>query len=215
MLDEIRSKIAPFNARLVAVSKTQPVENIRKLYDAGQRVFGENRVQELVEKQAQMPADIDWHLIGHLQKNKVRQIAPFVKMIHSVDSLKLLQTIDNEAVRLSRVIDCLLQFHIAEEESKFGFSETEAIEMLQSPDFFLLKNIQICGVMGMATFTENTAQVRQEFRELHRIFENLKTRFFSEKPYFKEISMGMSGDFEIALEEGATFVRIGSLLFSN
>lgn len=215
MLDEIRSKIAPFNARLVAVSKTQPVENIRKLYDAGQRVFGENRVQELVEKQAQMPADIDWHLIGHLQKNKVRQIAPFVKMIHSVDSLKLLQTIDNEAVRLGRVIDCLLQFHIAEEESKFGFSETEAIEMLQSPDFFLLKNIQICGVMGMATFTENTAQVRQEFRELHRIFENLKTRFFSEKPYFKEISMGMSGDFEIALEEGATFVRIGSLLFSN
>lgn len=215
MLDEIRSKIAPFNARLVAVSKTQPVENIRKLYDAGQRVFGENRVQELVEKQAQMPADIDWHLIGHLQKNKVRQIAPFVKMIHSVDSLKLLQTIDNEAVRLGRVIDCLLQFHIAEEESKFGFSETEAIEMLQSPDFFLLKNIQICGVMGMATFTENTAQVRQEFRELHRIFENLKTRFFSENPYFKEISMGMSGDFEIALEEGATFVRIGSLLFSN
>lgn len=213
MLDEIRLKLAPFDARLVAVSKTHPASEILKLYGAAQRIFGENRVHELLEKQAGLPADIEWHLIGHLQTNKARQIAPFVSLIHSMDSLKLLQAVDSEAVKCDRVIDCLLQFHIAEEESKFGFSENEAVEMLQSLQFLALKNVRVCGVMGMATYTEDRAQVRKEFRELKGVFDRLKARFFSEKPFFKEISMGMSGDFEIALEEGATLVRIGSLLF--
>jgi PLP dependent protein len=213
ILQKIQTDLLPFGARLVAVSKTQPIAALEALYAQGQRLFGENRVQELLGKQAVLPSDIEWHIIGHLQSNKVRQIAPFVSMIHSVDSLKLLQVIDNEAVRGGRTIECLLQFHIAEEETKFGFSESEASEMLQSDAFILLKNVKIRGVMGMASFSENKEQVRAEFRSLRAIFERLKVDFFEKNVDFNEISMGMSGDYPIALEEGATLVRVGSLLF--
>lgn len=198
---------------LVAVSKTQPPERVLELYRQGQRVFGENRVQELVEKAGVLPKDIEWHLIGHLQTNKVKFIAPFVSLIHSVDSPRLLLEIDKQAHRVNRVLDCLLQFHIATEESKFGFDETEAVEMLGDPSVRALTGVRICGVMGMASFTEDKGQVRAEFRQLRGIFDRLKTRFFPEAPFFRQVSMGMSGDWQIAVEEGSTMVRIGSLIF--
>ncbi len=198
---------------LVAVSKTHPVERILELYQRGQRDFGENRVQELLEKAPHLPADIRWHLIGHLQTNKVRYIAPFIHMIHSVDSLRLLAEIEKQAAKSGRTIDCLLQFHIAEEESKFGLSEDEADVLLQSQEYHTMRHVRICGVMGMATFTDNTDQVRAEFRHLRCIFERLRTTYFAGAPHFREISMGMSSDWEIAVEEGSTIVRIGSLIF--
>jgi len=215
MLTEILRELASRNVRLVAVSKTHPPERILEIYQQGQRVFGENRAQEMLEKHAALPADIEWHLIGHLQTNKVKYIAPFVSLIHSVDSLKLLQEIDKQANKVGRVTDCLLQFHIAQEETKFGLDESEAREMLSSEAFRQLKNVRICGVMGMATFTDDEAQVRSEFRRLKTIFEKIRQEFFSDKPYFKEISMGMSGDWRIAVEEGSTMVRIGSLIFGE
>jgi len=199
---------------LIAVSKTQSIERLMELYAQGQRAFGENRVQELLEKQAAMPPDTEWHLIGHLQTNKVKMIAPFARMIHSVDSLKLLQEIDRQAIKAGRVLDCLLQFHVAQEETKFGLDVTEATTLLDSTDYAQLQHIRVCGIMGMASFTENQEQIRHEMRTLHHIFEQLKTAYFSEAPHFKEISMGMSGDWEIAVEEGSTMVRIGSLLFA-
>lgn len=198
---------------LVAVSKTHPVERILELYQRGQRDFGENRVQELLEKAPHLPTDIRWHLIGHLQTNKVRYIAPFIHMIHSVDSLRLLAEIEKQAAKAGRTIDCLLQFHIAEEETKFGLSEDEADALLQSQEYQAMRHVRICGVMGMATFTDNTDQVRAEFRHLRRIFERLRTTYFAGAPHFREISMGMSSDWEIAVEEGSTIVRIGSLIF--
>lgn len=198
---------------LVAVSKTHPVERILELYQRGQRDFGENRVQELLEKAPHLPADIRWHLIGHLQTNKVRYIAPFIHMIHSVDSLRLLAEIEKQAAKSGRTIDCLLQFHIAEEETKFGLSEDEADALLQSQEYHTMRHVRICGVMGMATFTDNTNQVRAEFRHLRRIFERLRTTYFADAAHFREISMGMSSDWEIAVEEGSTIVRIGSLIF--
>jgi pyridoxal phosphate enzyme (YggS family) len=215
MLKQIRSELDLKNARLVAVSKTHPVARILEVYEQGQRIFGENRPQEMLEKQSALPADIEWHLIGHLQTNKVKSIAPFVSLIHSVDSLRLLQEIDKQALKYNRVIDCLLQFHIAQEETKFGLNETEAIEILQDPAFSTLQNIRICGVMGMASFTEDTEQVRQEFRQLKSIFDRLKQLAFPQATYFREISMGMSSDWRIALEEGSTLVRIGSLIFGT
>lgn len=215
MLSQILSKIAPQNARLVAVSKTHPVDRILEIYRQGQRIFGENRPQEMLEKQAALPADVEWHLIGHLQTNKVKYIAPFVSLIHSVDSLYLLQEIDKQALKNNRVIDCLLQFHIAQEETKFGLNETEACEILESPAFSALQHVRICGVMGMASFTEDTGQIRQEFRQLKGIFDRLKARFFPQAEHFREISMGMSGDWQIALEEGSTLLRIGSLIFGQ
>jgi len=216
MLHELLSEIASKNARLVVVSKTQPVARILEIYQkAGQRIFGENRPQEMLEKQAALPADIEWHLIGHLQTNKVKSIAPFVALIHSVDSLRLLQEIDKQALKNNRVINCLLQFHIAQEETKFGLSEQEAIEILQSPEFAVLQNVRICGVMGMASFTEDTEQVRKEFRALKTVFDHLKAVFFPNSTHFHEISMGMSGDWRIALEEGSTMLRIGSLIFGE
>ncbi len=216
MLHELLSEIASKNARLVVVSKTQPVARILEIYQkAGQRIFGENRPQEMLEKQAALPADIEWHLIGHLQTNKVKSIAPFVALIHSVDSLRLLQEIDKQALKNNRVINCLLQFHIAQEETKFGLSEQEAIEILQSPEFAVLQNVRICGVMGMASFTEDTEQVRKEFRALKTVFDHLKAKFFPKSTHFHEISMGMSGDWRIALEEGSTMLRIGSLIFGE
>jgi pyridoxal phosphate enzyme (YggS family) len=185
------------------------------LYLKGQRIFGENRVQELQQKYETLPKDIEWHLIGHLQTNKVKFIAPYIALIHSVDSPELLREINKQAAKNNRVIDCLLQFHIASEESKFGLGEQEAADMLSDPAFSEMKNVRICGVMGMATFTDDQTLIRSEFRHLKSIFDALKTRFFEKAPWFCEISMGMSGDWEIALEEGSTLVRIGSLLFGN
>lgn len=215
MLDIITQKLAEKNARLVAVSKTHPPERIMPLYLKGQRIFGENRVQELQQKYETLPKDIEWHLIGHLQTNKVKFIAPYIALIHSVDSPELLREINKQAAKNNRVIDCLLQFHIASEESKFGLGEQEAADMLSDPAFSEMKNVRICGVMGMATFTDDQTLIRSEFRHLKSIFDALKTRFFENVPWFCEISMGMSGDWEIALEEGSTLVRIGSLLFGN
>ncbi|OQX75277.1 MAG: YggS family pyridoxal phosphate enzyme [Bacteroidetes bacterium 4484_276] len=201
--------------KLVAVSKTKPVEDIVEAYNAGQRIFGENKVQELIYKQPELPGDIQWHFIGHMQTNKVKFIAPFVSMIEAVDSLKLLREIDKQAAKNHRTINCMMQFHIAGEDTKFGLDLDEAGEILESPDFKELKNVNICGVMGMATFTDDMGQVRGEFRNLKKIFDELKSRYFSASDEFKEISMGMSGDYQIAIEEGSTMVRIGSLIFGE
>lgn len=198
---------------LVAVSKTRPVWQLMPLYEQGQRIFAENRVQELVTKQAEMPPDVVWHLIGHLQKNKVKYIAPFVQMIHSVDSLELLQEIDKQAGRVGRVIDCLLQFHIAQEDTKFGLTEATAMALLDSPVYATLRHVRVCGVMGMASFTDDTTQVQAEFAVLRGFFERIKAHYFAAQPHFCEISMGMSSDWEVAVAAGSTMVRIGSLLF--
>lgn len=202
-----------FNAQLVAVSKTQPIDKILTAYQANQRIFGENKVQDLCDKYETLPKDIEWHMIGHLQTNKVRYIAPFVKLIHAVDSHKLLNEINKRAEQNNRVIDCLLQFHIAEESSKFGLAIKEAKYLLNSEDFGQMQHIRIVGVMGMATFTDDKTQISNEFRKLKHIFDTLKNDFFAEKPFFQEISMGMSGDYEIALEQGSTLIRIGSKIF--
>jgi pyridoxal phosphate enzyme (YggS family) len=205
----------PSTVKLVAVSKTKPVTDILEAYNSGQRLFGENRVQELMQKKDLLPADIRWHLIGHLQSNKVRYIAPFINMIESVDTFRLLKIIDSEAGKIPRVIDCLLQIHIAEEETKFGFSMDEIHEMVESEDFQKLSHIRICGVMGMATFTDNSEQVRKEFRYLASCFDELKADYFCDDQWFREKSMGMSGDFMTGISEGSTIVRIGSLIFGN
>lgn len=203
----------PQGVKLVAVSKTKPAEAIRELYDAGQRIFGENRVQELTDKYNGLPPEIEWHVIGHLQTNKVKYIAPFVSLIHGVESLRLLETINREAEKNERVIPCLLQFHIAEEESKFGLDWEEAVALLESETYKTMRFVRISGVMGMATFTEDNKQVRKEFMQLKNIFDRLKSEYFSCDPDFKEISMGMSGDYKIAIEEGSTLVRVGSSIF--
>lgn len=205
----------PEHVTLIAVSKTKPVSAIQEAYNAGQRHFGENKVQEMSDKFPQLPKDIHWHLIGHLQTNKVKYIAPFVSLIHSVDSIKLLQEINKQAIKNNRVIDCLLQFHVAEEESKFGLSLEDAKDLLDSELYRELKNIRIVGIMGMASFTEDSNQIHQEFRELRSIFDELKNNFFSVQNSFKEISMGMSGDYQIAIEEGSTMVRVGSSIFGS
>lgn len=212
---DIATATAQKGVTLIAVSKTHSPARILEVYGAGQRHFGENRVQELVAKQAALPPDIHWHLIGHLQTNKVRQVVPFVYMIHSIDSFRLLQEVDKAAEKVGRVIDCLLQFHIAQEESKFGFNREEAEAMLGSEAFSNMAHVRICGVMGMATFTEDEILVKREFSQLKHVFEDLKARFFSDKPYFREISMGMSGDWEIAVAAGSTMVRVGSLIFGQ
>jgi pyridoxal phosphate enzyme (YggS family) len=205
----------PDQVQLIAVSKTKPAELLTEAYGQGQRAFGENKVQEMVAKYEMLPKDIEWHFIGHLQTNKVKYIAPFVHLIHGVDSFKLLKSIDKEAGKVTRMIPCLLQFHIAEEETKFGFSMEEATEMLSSDEFKLLENVRISGVMGMATYTEDKNQIRKEFSHLKGIFNQLKTAYFSDFHGFKEISMGMSGDYQIAVEEGSTMVRIGSTIFGE
>jgi hypothetical protein len=205
----------PANVMLVAVSKTKPVEDILAAYNAGQRIFGENKIQEMVKKQELLPKDIEWHFIGHPQTNKIRYIAPFVSLIHGVDSMKLLKVIDSEAKKSNRKIACLLQFHIATEETKFGFSPEEAIEMLESTDFLQLENIMVCGVMGMATFTEDLDRIRGEFRNLKSIFDSIRMKYFQNNRDFCEISMGMSDDYSVAVEEGSTIVRIGSKIFGE
>ena len=209
-LEEIKSKL-PNSVTLVAVSKTKPIEDIELLYQAGQRIFGENRVEELVEKNEALPNDIDWHMIGHLQSKKVKKIAPFVGLIHGVDSIKLLQEINKQAKRNGRIIDCLLQFHIAEEESKYGLSLIVFNELIKNKEFEDFENISIKGVMGMATFTENESLVRKEFKSLKEISEIVKNHFKNANI----ISMGMSGDYNLAIDEGSTMVRIGSSIFGS
>jgi hypothetical protein len=214
-LARVKSAIGTDKVTLVAVSKTHPVEKIQAMYEAGQRDFGENRVQELITKQPLLPSDIRWHLIGHLQTNKVKYIAPFVYLIHSVDSPKLLKEINREAVKNKKVIDCLLQVYIAKEETKFGLSEDEVLAILDSDEYKAMKNIKIRGLMGMATNTENEATVRNEFRSLKQFFDSLKNSHFRGGPDFAILSMGMSSDYKIAIEEGSTMVRIGSALFGE
>lgn len=203
------------HCRLVAVSKTKPVELIQEAYDCGLRIFGENKVQEMTDKMPLLPQDIEWHLIGHLQTNKVKYIAPFVAMIHSVDSLRLLAEINKRAAQHNRVIDCLLQIHIAQEETKFGLDAQEAHALLQDPELASMQNIRLKGLMGMATFTDNTGQVRAEFRSLHLLFEELRNAYSLPQMDFTEVSMGMSGDYQIAIEEGSTLIRVGSSLFGS
>ena len=211
-LEHILSTI-PDGVKLIAVSKTKPIEDVHEAYEAGQRVFGENHALEMRDKHAALPNDIDWHFIGHLQSNKIKYIAPFVKLIHSIDSAHLLEAVNAEALKRNRTIDCLLQFHIATEETKFGLDMNEARALLESPDFLTLNNVRLCGVMGMATFTDNESLIHTEFANLKKIFETIKQDYFTDKEYFKEISMGMSGDYKIAIEEGSTMVRIGSSIF--
>ena len=214
ILSSIKAEL-PKQVRLVAVSKYHPVEMIQEAYDAGQRLFGENHVQEMTQKYALLPKDIEWHFIGHLQTNKVKYIAPFVSLIHSVDSLKLLKEINKQAEKAQRIIPCLLQIHIAKEETKFGFSFDECREMLQQGEWKNLKNVQLCGVMGMGTFTDNVDQVRSEFHSLKDFFDEIKENVFSDNPSFREISMGMTDDYPIAIEEGSTLIRIGTKIFGE
>jgi hypothetical protein len=213
-IDQIRTNL-PGQVKLVAVSKTKPVELLMEAYQHGQRAFGENKVQEMVAKYEAMPKDVEWHFIGHLQTNKIKYMASFVHLIHGVDSFKLLKAINTDACKVGRVISCLLQFHIAEEETKFGLSMDEAIEMMESAEFHSLENIQVSGVMGMATFTDDETQIRKEFAHLKSFFDKLKMDYFSNNPEFREISMGMSGDYLIAVAQGGTMVRIGSTIFGE
>jgi pyridoxal phosphate enzyme (YggS family) len=213
-INNLRSRIPP-TCKLIAVSKTNPVEKIKEAYDAGQKVFGENRVQELTPKYEALPKDIEWHMIGHMQSNKVKYIASFIHLIHSVDSYNLLEEINKQATKLNRTILCLLQIHIAEEESKFGFSEAEVVELLNSASFKRLDRVQIVGLMGMATFTDNKDQVRKEFKALRTLFEKFKSSALPPNVVMKELSMGMSGDYQIAIEEGSTMVRVGSAIFGE
>ena len=210
---KIKSQI-PENVTLVAVSKTKPVADLMEAYDAGQRIFGENKIQEMTEKWQTMPKDIEWHMIGHVQTNKVKFMAEYVSLIHGVDSLKLLDEINKKAKKHNRIIDCLLQIYIAEEETKFGLDEPELKEILNSEALKNLNNIQIVGLMGMATFTENQSQIKKEFQNLKSIFDNYK-KLKSENSNLKFLSIGMSGDYQLAIECGSNMVRIGSSIFGS
>lgn len=217
----IPGKIKSINAslpewvKLVAVSKFHPVESLHAAYDAGQRIFGESRVQELAQKNSVMPNDVQWHFIGHLQTNKVRQLVPYVSLIHSIDSLRLLECVNTEAAKIDRVVDVLLQLHVAKEETKFGFTCEECLALVASGKVDELKNVRICGVMGMATNTDDMDEVRAEFKAIKGVFDELKNNYFKDKDYYKEISMGMSDDYHVAIEEGSTLVRIGTTIFGN
>jgi len=213
--EDISRFLTEKNVCLVAVSKTQPVEAIQALYGKLQRDFGENRVQELRDKQAALPKDIHWHLIGHLQTNKVKYIAEWIYMIHSIDSLELLQEINKQAAKYNRVIPCLLQTYIATEDTKFGMDQQEIINLLESASFKGMNNVAIYGLMGMATNTIDVHQIRTEFNYLKSLYDKLKATYFATSTIFTEISMGMSGDYQIAVESGSTMVRIGSLLFGE
>jgi len=211
----IEEELTRLNVTLIAVSKTKSNEEILEAYHAGQRAFGENMVQELVEKQEALPKDIEWHLVGHLQSNKVKYIAPFVALIHSVDSLKLLKEIDKQAKKNNRIVDCLLQIHIAVEDTKFGLDHIELIELLRSEEFAHISNVRIRGLMGIATNTSNPKEIREEFRELKSLFDGIKVSFFKDAAYFDTLSMGMSSDYKIAIEQGSTMVRLGSTIFGS
>ena len=213
-INKIRS-LLPVGIQLIAVSKTKSDAEILEAYNAGQRIFGENKVQELVRKWESLPKDIEWHFIGHLQSNKVKMIAPFIAMIHSVDSHKILRTINDEGRKAGRKIPCLLQFHIASEESKYGFLPQEADQLFSMNDLADLDHVVISGVMGMATFTEDESLIRKEFFNLNQIFKKLKAVFFPGNDNFREISMGMSNDYPLAIENGTTMIRIGSTIFGD
>ena len=210
---KIKSSL-PEHVTLVAVSKTKPVADLMEAYNAGQRIFGENKIQEMTEKWEQMPKDIQWHMIGHIQTNKVKFMAPYVSLIHGVDSLKLLEEINKQALKNNRIIECLLQIHIAEEETKFGLNEDELQNLLASESFINLKNIKIVGLMGMATFTENQNQIKKEFEHLKSIFDTKKSLSIV-NCQLSILSMGMSGDYQLAIERGSTMVRIGSSIFGG
>ncbi|WP_329805202.1 YggS family pyridoxal phosphate-dependent enzyme [Flavobacterium facile] len=212
-LTEIKPQL-PAHVTLVAVSKTKPVSDLMEAYNAGQRIFGENKIQEMTEKWEQMPKDIEWHMIGHVQTNKVKFMAEYVSLVHGVDSFKLLEEINKQAKKQNRVINCLLQIHIAEEETKFGLNEEELDTILSSEDFKNLENIKIIGLMGMATFTENTAQIEKEFMHLKSIFDK-HSQLETSNLKLQTLSMGMSGDYQLAISCGSTMVRIGSSIFGN
>ena len=212
-IKKLKKELESRHCELIAVSKTKPVQLIKEAYDAGQLDFGENKVQELREKPDLLPNDIRWHMIGHLQTNKVKYIAPFIYLIHAVDSLKLLKEINKQGLRNNRVINCLLQVHIAEEEHKFGFDETELFDFLESKDIEALKNVKIIGLMGMATYTDNQVQIRSEFKSLKNTFDIIKERFSLSNVEMNELSIGMSDDYPIAIEEGSTMIRVGSKIF--
>ena len=211
-LNKVRATVAQ-GVRLIAVSKTKPVEDLQEAYAAGQRLFGENKALEMRDKHAVLPEDVEWHFIGHLQTNKIKYIVRYVSLIHSIDSLALLQAVDKEAAKCDRVVDCLLQFHIATEETKFGLDMAEAEALLQSPEYAAMKHVRIVGVMGMATNTDDRELIRSEFRTLRSYRDMLAERYFAGHEEFREISMGMSGDYDIAMEEGSTLVRVGSAIF--
>jgi len=208
-------KLAGTAARLVVVTKTHSVERLREAYDAGGRIFGENRVQEMSAKQPELPADVEWHQIGQLQTNKVKYLAPFVHTVESVDSLRLLVELDRQAFKYNRVINGLLQFHIAQEETKTGLTLAEAEEILQSVEYRALRHVRLTGVMGIATHSPDEALVRGEFQQLRQIFDQLKATYFADDEAFREISMGMSADYEWALAEGSTLIRVGSAIFGS
>ncbi len=214
-LKNIKKEIDSLSVALIAVSKTKPNADILEAYQAGQRIFGENQVQELTEKYNTLPKDIEWHLIGHLQSNKVKYIAPFISLIHSVDSLKLLKEINKEGEKNKRKINCLLQIYIADEDTKYGLGFDEAIELLSHPDYQQMQHIRIVGLMGIATNTDKQNQLKEEFYELKTFFKGIKQSFFKNDAGFKEISMGMSADYKLAIEQGSTMVRIGSHIFGN
>jgi len=199
----------PQHVTLVAVSKTKPVSDLLKAYEAGQRIFGENKIQEMTQKWEEMPKDIQWHMIGHVQRNKVKYMAEYVALIHGVDTLKLLKEIDKQAKKHDRIISCLLQVHIAEEDTKFGFDEVELLELTENPEFLQLQNISVTGLMGMATFTDDKDQIRREFKTLKVLYDSISAKI----PSMNTLSMGMSGDYHIAMVEGSTMVRIGSSIF--
>lgn len=213
-IQSIRTHI-PTNVSLVCVSKFNPNESILEAYKSGERIFGESKVQELCGKHETLPKDISWHFIGHLQSNKIKFIVPFVSLIHGVDSYKLLEEINKQAIKSENIINCLLQVYIAQEETKFGFSPEELVETLTNGGWKELKNIRICGLMGMATFTDNKNQIRSEFKTLKILFNQVKNTFFVDENSFSEISMGMSDDFQIAIEQGSTMVRVGSSIFGS
>ncbi|MBE8715061.1 YggS family pyridoxal phosphate-dependent enzyme [Sphingobacterium hungaricum] len=214
-IQTLKKELDAKNVKLVAISKTKPNEDILVAYEAGQRAFGENMVQEMVEKEEALPKDIEWHLVGHLQSNKVKYIAPFVSLIHSVDSVKLLKEIDKQALKNKRVIDCLLQVYITDEDSKFGLDHAELIELLRDEEFRMLKNIRIRGLMGIATNTDSEKVVKEEFYELKMLFDGVKVTYFRQEDSFDILSMGMSSDFELAIEQGSNLVRLGSSIFGK
>jgi len=214
-ITRLKNETSALKVSLLAVSKTKPPEDIQEAYDAGQRLFGENMVQELVDKYEKLPKDIQWHLIGHLQSNKVKYITPFISMIESVDSLKLLQEINKHALKDKRVIDCLLQIYIADEDTKFGLGFDEAIELLRSDEYAQLKNVRIRGLMGIATNTDNEKQIKDEYYELRTFFDGIKLSFFRKDDGFDTLSMGMSSDYHIAIEQGSNLVRLGSTIFGS
>jgi len=214
-ISELQQELQPIGVQLVAISKTKPNTDIIEAYEAGQRLFGENQVQEMLAKYEELPKDIEWHLVGHLQTNKVKYIAPFVSLIHSVDSLKVLAEINKQALKNNRVIDCLLQVFIADEDTKFGLDHAELIELLRSEEFQEFKNIRIRGLMGIATNTENEKIIKEEFYELKMFFDGIKTTYFRKEASFDILSMGMSSDYKIAIEQGANMVRLGSTIFGK